>query len=120
MSKTSQSQWSALQRFMREKSQKLTLGKLDQNNLALLNWIVGRHDPTRPLHVQEIVMHSGVMSPAWTYRGIQILDEAGLITIVTDKVDARRRIISPSEKALRELKELDRVLLLWIKGCAVK
>jgi hypothetical protein len=114
MSKTSEFHWPALKHHMRQESQKLTLGKLGRVAGDLIEWIVKRYDPARPLHVQDVVMNSGVASPAAIHKGLDTLATLNLIDVAVDKTDTRRRIISPTAKVLREFQERDKALFLWV------
>ena len=87
--------------------------KLDLIGQRLLEWIAVRNQKEEPLYVQEIVMKSEVASPATIHKGIAILEREGLITLVTDQVDSRRRIVNISSQAQKLLAKLSRGVDAW-------
>ena len=87
--------------------------KLDLIGQRLLEWIAVRNQREDPLYVQEIVMKSEVASPATIHKGIAILEREGLITLVTDQVDSRRRIVNISSQAQKLLAKLSRGVDAW-------
>ena len=87
--------------------------KLDLIGQRLLEWIAVRNQREDPLYVQEIVMKSDVASPATIHKGIAILEREGLITLVTDQVDSRRRIVNISSQAQKLLAKLSRGVDAW-------
>ena len=87
--------------------------KLDLIGQRLLEWIAVRNQREDPLYVQEIVMKSDVASPATIHKGIAILEREGLITLVTDQVDSRRRIVNISSQAQKLLAKLSRGVDFW-------
>ncbi len=87
--------------------------KLDLIGQRLLEWIAVRNQREEPLYVQEIVMKSEVAAPATIHKGIAILEREGLITLVTDQVDSRRRIVNISSQAQKLLAKLSRGVDAW-------
>ncbi len=88
--------------------------KLDLIGQRLLEWIAVRNQREEPLYVQEIVMKSEVASPATIHKGIASLERDGWITLVTDSVDSRRRIVKISSQAERLLAKLSRGVDAWV------
>ncbi len=88
--------------------------KLDLIGQRLLEWIAVRNQREEPLYVQEIVMKSEVASPATIHKGIAILECEGLITLVTDSADSRRRIVKISSQAQKLLAKLSRGVDAWV------
>lgn len=115
MTKRFDSRWIAAKQFMAQEQQKLVLGKLDRLSREFLDWIVMRCQSEKPLYIQEIVMESDIASPATVHKSIDILGNAGLIDLVVDETDHRRRLVKPTGLAFDELRSLDRSFQAWVK-----
>jgi len=105
--------WISLRKLLDTVSSGTEYAKLDLISQRLLEWIAVRNQKEEPLYVQEIVMKSEVASPATIHKGIAILEREGLITLVTDQVDSRRRIVNISSQAQKLLAKLSRGVDAW-------
>ena len=105
--------WISLRKLLDTVSSGTEYAKLDLISQRLLEWIAVRNQKEEPLYVQEIVMKSDVASPATIHKGIAILEREGLITLVTDQVDSRRRIVNISSQAQKLLAKLSRGVDAW-------
>lgn len=76
-----------------------------------LEW-VAREERVRPvIHVQTVIMESGVASPATLHKALKTLQHDGFLSIETDKKDTRRRIIKTTPKARNMLDRLSSELI---------
>lgn len=89
------------------------LKAIDERTQRLLEWIVAHYSPERPMFVQTIVMKSEVASPATIHKGLAILEREGLISVVIDPEDTRRRIVSPTERARKLMAKLSQKVKAW-------
>ena len=105
--------WISLRKLLDTVSSGTEYANLDLISQRLLEWIAVRNQREDPLYVQEIVMKSDVASPATIHKGIAILEREGLITLVTDQVDSRRRIVNISSQAQKLLAKLSRGVDAW-------
>lgn len=106
--------WIDLRRKLAELESQTSYGKLDALTQRLLEWIHMRTGSEELLYVQEIVMQSGVASPATIHKGLVSLERAKLISLRVDADDARRRIVAPTSRADAMLSELAQGLESWI------
>jgi hypothetical protein len=67
----------AIKQFMAAKEKEFVVGKLDRLSREFLDWTVVRCQSDEPLHIQEIVMHTNIASPATTHKSISTLYEEG-------------------------------------------
>jgi DNA-binding MarR family transcriptional regulator len=109
------SPWIAGKQFMASEEQRLSIGKVDRLSRLVLDWIVLRCLSNKPLHIQEIVMKSGIASPATIHKSLDTLLRAKLIELTIDAADLRRRQVTPSALAIDEIRMLDRAFRLWSK-----
>ncbi len=115
MAKSSQYSWIAVNEFIKTEEGKLTLGKLDRLSRQLLQWIVVRCQSDELLHIQEIIAHSEVASPATVHKCIDVLRRAKLISVEADKSDQRRRVVTPTRLGITELRALDKAFESWVR-----
>ncbi len=106
--------WIDLRRKLAELEETSSYAGLDTLTQRLLEWIHTRTRSGDVLYVQEIVMQSGVASPATIHKGLVLLERAKLICLRVDADDARRRIVTPTGRADAMLDELARGLGEWI------
>jgi hypothetical protein len=106
--------WIDLRRKLAELEEKSSYAGLDTLTQRLLEWIHARTRSGGVLYVQEIVMQSGVASPATIHKGLVLLERSKLISLRVDDDDARRRIVTPTGRADAMLDELARGLEEWI------
>ena len=111
---TSGNLWIDLRRKLADLESQTSYDKLDALTQRLLEWIHMRTGSGELLYVQEIVMQSGVASPATIHKGLVSLERAKLISLRVDADDARRRIVAPTIRADAMLGELAQVLETWI------
>ncbi len=113
--------WIDLRRKLADLESQTSYGKLDALTQRLLEWIHMRTGSGDLLYVQEIVMQSGVASPATIHKGLVSLERAKLISLRVDADDARRRIVAPTSRADAMLGELAQGLEAWIaERCAME
>jgi DNA-binding PadR family transcriptional regulator len=105
----------ATKQFIDAREKEFVVGKLDRLSREFLDWIVVRCQSDEPLHIQEIVMHSSISSPATAHKSINRLHKENLIEVEVDPTDHRRRTVAPTALALDELQALDRALKAWLK-----
>ena len=89
------------------------LKSIDERTQRLLEWIVAHYSPERSMFVQTIVMKSEVASPATIHMGLAILEREGLISVVVDPEDTRRRIVSPTDRARKLMSKLSQKVKAW-------
>ena len=94
------------------------LKSIDERSQRLLEWIVAHYSSERPMFVQTIVMKSEVASPATIHKGLSILEREGLISVVVDPEDTRRRIVSPTERARKLMAKLSQKVKAWADDLA--
>ncbi|MEY4083544.1 MAG: hypothetical protein RL483_913 [Pseudomonadota bacterium] len=108
--------WLNLRSLLETVAQATEMGQLDERSQRLLEWVVHHHNPSEPTFVQTIVNESGVASPATVHKCLSILEDQGLLSFQVDTIDTRRRIVSPTDKAIRLLKKLDDQVVTWAKA----
>jgi DNA-binding MarR family transcriptional regulator len=92
------------------------LKSIDERTQRLLEWIVAHHSSERSMFVQTIVMKSEVASPATIHKGLAILEREGLISVVVDTEDTRRRIVSPTDRAKKLMAKLSQKVKAWAES----
>ena len=107
--------WFELRAFARRAILESDLHALDPNAFALLEWVVDQTQSRQdPIYMQQLVMDSKVASPATTFKCVGALENLGLISVTTDRQDARRRIIRPTRRALQIMEALGQKTEQWL------
>lgn len=107
--------WFELRAFARRAILESDLHALDPNAFALLEWIVDQTQTRKaPIYMQQLIVGSKVASPATTFKCVGHLESAGLISVTTDRQDARRRIIHPTRRALQVMDALGQKTDQWL------
>jgi hypothetical protein len=88
-------------------------GQLDSISQRVLEWVCTRYSPKASLFVQSIVLDSKIASPATIHKCLATLDRTGFLSFEVDPEDARRRIVSPTTKALKTLNTLSKQVDKW-------
>jgi DNA-binding MarR family transcriptional regulator len=115
MAKPSTSSWIEARGFLRKAQAESAFGELDDLSFRLLEWILSRPEKDHPLFAMDLVLKSGVASPAAIHKSAATLVDKGFIDSEYDPADTRRRIITPTRRAIRELKRLDQEVQDWAK-----
>ena len=105
--------WLNLRTLLESVAQTTEMGQLDERSQRLLEWVVEHHNPSEPTFVQTIVTDSHVASPATVHKCLSILENHGLLHFQVDTIDTRRRIVTPTDKAMRLIKKLDEQVASW-------
>ncbi len=105
--------WLNLRKLLEVINAETDLKGLDSRTQRLLEWIVTNYSADRPTFVQHIVMKSDVASPATIHKGLAILEREGLISVMVDEADSRRRIVTPTPRAKKLLAKLSERVQVW-------
>jgi DNA-binding MarR family transcriptional regulator len=112
--KKSQMPWIALRGLLDELASATELKKVDEMSRKVFDWIYSRHqEGGTPIFVQTVVMESDVASPASIHKSLAVLERADFISVEVDPTDARRRIVSPTERGHKLIKELSKAVTQW-------
>jgi DNA-binding transcriptional ArsR family regulator len=112
--KTIAPSWIELQRLVAELESSTEMKLVDEMSRRVFEWIYARSVESSDLiFVQTVVMESDVASPATIHKSLSVLERAGLISVEIDPADARRRIVSPTDRAHRLIKELSKAVSQW-------
>jgi hypothetical protein len=106
--------WIGLQQLVAELESSTDMKLVDEMSRRVFEWIYARRFETEdPIFVQTVVMESDVASPATIHKSLSVLERAGLISVDIDPADARRRIVSPTDRAHKLIKELSKSVSQW-------
>ena len=105
--------WLNLRRLIDLAANETDFGQLDDRSQRVLEWVMQRYDPKDPLFVQSIVLDSRVASPATIHKCLAVLDRTGFLDFEVDPSDTRRRIVSPTSKAVKTFGVLSRRVSEW-------
>lgn len=112
--KKSLTPWIALRSLLDELSSTTELSKVDEMSRRVFDWIYARHqEGGNPIYVQTVVMESDVASPASIHKSLAVLERADFISVEVDPTDARRRIVSPTDRGHKLVKELSKSVTQW-------
>lgn len=112
--KTSKPSWVELQQLVGQLEATTDMKLIDDMSRRVFEWIYARSvDSQEPIFVQTVVMESDVASPATIHKSLSILEREGFISVDVDPADARRRIVSPTERAHKLIKELSKAVAQW-------
>ena len=98
--------WIALRALLDSAEKDAGYHELDAISQRMLEWIAVRKQNNAPLYIQEIVMKSGVASPATIHKSIALLERLGYLSVTVDGTDTRRRVIQLTAQAERVLRRL--------------
>ncbi|MGA1553163.1 MAG: hypothetical protein ACO35I_03855 [Burkholderiaceae bacterium] len=90
----------------------------NETDFGQLEWVMHRYNPKDPLFVQSIVLDSRVASPATIHKCLALLDRTGFLSFQVDPADSRRRIVSPTSKAIKTFGVLSRRVAEWANNQA--
>ena len=110
--------WISLRALLDSLESDTGFDRLNPISQRMLEWIAVRLQNSAPLHIQEIVMKSGVASPATVHKAIAILERQGLISVSRDEIDSRRRIVHITPRAERLLAGLSKGVDAWARALA--
>lgn len=110
--------WIALRALLDSAEKDAGYGELDPISQRMLEWIAVRKQDDAPLYIQEVVMKSGIASPATVHKSIALLERLGYLRITVDDADTRRRAIALTTQAERVLRTLSQQIDRWAKSMA--
>ena len=105
--------WLKLRHFIDLTTDETDYGQLDSISQRVLEWVCTRYSPKSNLFVQSIVLDSKIASPATIHKCLATLEETDFLNFEVDPEDARRRIVSPTTKALKTLNTLSKQVDKW-------
>ena len=105
--------WLKLRHFIDLTTDETDYGQLDSMSQRVLEWVCTRYSPRSNLFVQSIVLDSKIASPATMHKCLATLEETDFLNFEVDPEDARRRIVSPTTKALKTLNTLSKQVDKW-------
>ena len=105
--------WLNLRRFIDLATNETDFGQLDTLSQRVLEWVCTQYDSKSNLFVQAIVLESKIASPATIHKCLATLEETDFLNFEVDPEDARRRIVSPTTKALKTLNTLSKQVDKW-------
>ena len=108
--------WIALRALLDSAEKDAGYHELDAISQRMLEWIAVRKQSNAPLYIQEIVMKSGVASPATIHKSIALLERLGYLSVTVDGTDTRRRVIQLTDQAERVLRKLSTEVNAWAKS----
>ena len=108
--------WIALRALLDSAEKDAGYHELDAISQRMLEWIAVRKQNNAPLYIQEIVMKSGVASPATIHKSIALLERLGYLSVTVDGSDTRRRLIQLTAQAERVLRKLSSEVDSWAKS----
>ena len=108
--------WIALRALLDSAEKDAGYHELDAISQRMLEWIAVRKQNNAPLYIQEIVMKSGVASPATIHKSIALLERLGYLSVTVDGSDTRRRVIQLTAQAERVLRRLSNEVDSWAKS----
>jgi len=108
--------WIALRALLDSAEKDAGYHELDAISQRMLEWIAVRKQNNAPLYIQEIVMKSGVASPATIHKSIALLERLGYLSVTVDGSDTRRRVIQLTAQAERVLRKLSSEVDSWAKS----
>ncbi len=112
--KSSQPSWVALQQLVSQLESTTDMKLVDEMSRRVFEWVYARSvESAAPIFVQTVVMQSDVASPATIHKSLSVLEREGFIRIEIDPSDARRRIVSPTERSHKLIKELSKAVAQW-------
>ena len=101
--------WLNLRRFIDLTTSETDFGQLDSLSQRVLEWVCARYNPKSSL----IVLESKIASPATIHKCLATLENTDFLKFEVDPEDARRRIVSPTTKALKTLDALSKRVDKW-------
>ena len=107
--------WINLRKFVDLASAETSYQELDTLSQRVLEWVCVKHAPKTPLFVQTIVLDSRIASRATIHKCLATLERTDFLKFEVDPEDARRRIVSPSTKALRTIDALSKRVAKWAR-----
>jgi hypothetical protein len=108
--------WFNLRRFIDLTTNETDFGQLDLLSQRVLEWVCTRYDNKSNLFVQAIVLESKIASPATIHKCLATLERTDFLKFEVDPEDARRRIVSPTNKALKTLNTLSKRVAKWAQN----
>ncbi len=113
--KTALPTWVAIQQLVAQLESTTDMKLVDEMSRRVFEWIYARsNESDDPIYVQTVVMESSVASPATIHKSLAVLERAGFLSIEVDPADARRRIVTPTERAHKLVKELSKAVSQWV------
>lgn len=109
-------EWIALRNLIDSLESGTAYRDIDSVAQRLLEWIWVRLQSKELLFVQEIIVNSGVASPATLHKCIAILAKEGLLKLSVDPEDGRRRRVETSPHCERVLRELSQSVSAWAES----
>jgi DNA-binding MarR family transcriptional regulator len=112
--------WISLRAFLKDVESSTELNRVDDMSARIFDWIYARSATTdAPIFVQTVVMESGVASPATIHKSLATLERVDFVSIQVDPSDARRRIVAPTDRGHRLVKELSRAVSQWVQSTSL-
>jgi len=105
--------WLNLRNFIDLLNEETPYQELDPLSQRVLEWVCTRYDSKSNLFVQAIVLESKIASPATIHKCLATLEQTNFLNFEVDPEDARRRIVSPTTKALKTLNTLSKQVDKW-------
>lgn len=114
------SSWISLRRLLDELGSSTELNKVDEMSRRVFDWVYARQQiNTDPIYVQTVVMESDVASPASIHKSLAVLERENFISVEVDPTDARRRLVAPTERGHRLIKELSKAVSQWAQSTSL-
>ena len=106
-------EWIALRNLLDGLEHETSYHKLDPTAQRVLEWVYVRSQNNEPIFVQEIIVKSGIASPATLHKSIACLRDEGLLELSIDSTDARRRLVTPTIRTSQLMSDLSKGILGW-------
>lgn len=106
-------EWIALRNLLDGLEHETTYNKLDPVTQRVLEWVYVRSKSDEPIFVQEIIVKSGIASPATLHKSIAILRDFGFLELSIDSIDARRRLVTITIRTSQLMSDLSKGVLGW-------
>lgn len=114
------SSWISLRSLLDELASATELNRVDEMSRRVFDWVYARHQAsTDPIYVQTVVMESDVASPASIHKSLALLEREKFISVEVDPTDARRRLVAPTERGHKLIKELSKAVSQWAQSTSL-
>jgi DNA-binding MarR family transcriptional regulator len=111
-------EWIALRNLLDSLEHETSYHKLDSVAQRVLEWVYIRSQSNEPLFVQEIIVRSGIASPATLHKSIACLRDEGFLELSIDTHDARRRRVQITDLCHQVMSELSTGIISWADSLA--
>jgi hypothetical protein len=112
--KTTLSSWVVLRQLIDDLESSTDFRLVDDMSRRVFEWVYARSSLSdEPIFVQTVVMESNVASPATIHKSLAVLERVQLIAVEVDPADARRRLVTPTERGHKLIRELSKAVSQW-------